>query len=415
MGAHSSLGASGAERWMACSGSVALIRMLDLEPTDDPEYRSLGTAAHAAAAWLISHEQDAWEIMGEKFGDPGQEREVDEDMATAIQVHKDFCLAILHDGNKHGNPLPRGQNYFLESPVDFKHLHPEGYGTVDFGHVGRVAVEGFDHVTQKPMTIAGPALVLDVVDYKHGEGIYVEVQENLQEMYYAFALLQRFPPEMQRGMRVRLHIVQPRITWADPIRSWETTAEHIIEWATTVLIPAMNRTELDHGLDVGEHCRFCPAKLICPALTGLFKAACLADPFAVVNTSDEQLSLSYSQVQGVKSYIKALEEEVFNRLDKGGELEHAKLVNKKANRVWGQGAEAMFRERFGQDAYTKPELKTPPEMEKLGPAAKELVKEFAFTPKTGLTVALRDDPRVAVKVQKFADTYAGVVQQEESQ
>ncbi len=35
---HSPLGASAAERWMNCAGSVTLIKQLDLEDTDEPEY-----------------------------------------------------------------------------------------------------------------------------------------------------------------------------------------------------------------------------------------------------------------------------------------------------------------------------------------------------------------------------------------
>lgn len=390
---HSPLGASSAERWMNCPGSVALIQALKLEATDDPEYRKLGTAAHAAAAHITLNDMDAWEVVGQKFEDV----EVDVDMADAIQVHKDFCAGLLAEAKAYMSPSLNGQHQFwLEMPVDFCHLHPDGYGTVDFG-VFR------NHVT---------GLILDVVDYKHGEGIFVEVENNEQEMYYAFALLQRIPEEMRLGIKVRLTIIQPRITYAEPVRTWETTSDHIIEWAMGVLLPAMNRTELDHGLDVGEHCRFCPAKLICPALVGLFKAACTADPLAVVNVTTEQLSLAYHHVQGVKFYIKALEEQVFARLDKGIEMAHAKLVNKKANRVWVAEAAAVFKERFGPEAFTAPELKSPAEMSKIGAAAKKLVEEFAFTPKTGLTVALMSDPRLGVKVQPFAETYAGVIQQE---
>ena len=66
---HSPLGASSAERWMNCPGSVALIQALKLEGTDDPEYRKMGTAAHAAAAHITLNDMDAWEVVGQKFED----------------------------------------------------------------------------------------------------------------------------------------------------------------------------------------------------------------------------------------------------------------------------------------------------------------------------------------------------------
>jgi hypothetical protein len=42
-------------------------------------------------------------------------------------------------------------------------------------------------------------------------------------------------------------------------------------------------------------------------------------------------------------------------------------------------------------------------VEKLGPDAAALAKEWAYTPQTGLTVAGADDKRAAVKVQKASD------------
>ena len=76
--AHSPLGASSAERWMSCPGSVSLIKQLDLDETDEPEYRGLGIAAHEAGAHCLKNKLDAWEVMGEKF----HGFEVDENMAN---------------------------------------------------------------------------------------------------------------------------------------------------------------------------------------------------------------------------------------------------------------------------------------------------------------------------------------------
>ena len=88
---HSTLGASSAERWLQCGGSIALLKYLKIEETtDEPEYRLLGTAAHAAAAKCAANDLDAWEIMGEKFGDVTAEQ----DMADAIQVYLDVIRDV---------------------------------------------------------------------------------------------------------------------------------------------------------------------------------------------------------------------------------------------------------------------------------------------------------------------------------
>ena len=67
---HSPLGASGAERWMECPGSTALLSQLDLGETDDPDYRVDGTTAHAGAAvphFGLRRLGDWW---GRQFGRP---------------------------------------------------------------------------------------------------------------------------------------------------------------------------------------------------------------------------------------------------------------------------------------------------------------------------------------------------------
>lgn len=383
--AHSPLGASGAERWINCPGSVALLRNLTLPESDAPDYRTEGTAAHALAAHTIQHPlREAWEQIGNKFGDEGHEHEVDAGMAEAVQVYADFARPLMAKADEAGTRV------MIEYPVSSP-CHKDFYGTADLA----IIIPGGDFHGQENLWLA---------DYKHGEGIQVDVENNPQLMYYAYGVLQEFT-EVDK---VYLHIVQPRGFHMDgPIRVWETTAKHIREWVATVLVPAMERTEFDNTLDPGSWCRFCPAKLVCPVLNGLFRAACVANPAAVMQVTDASLGRSYEYVQAVKFYLKAMEEEVYRRLNTGkynGGV--VKLVNKKANRVWKPEAPALFKSKFPAECMEKPELKSPAEMEKIGPDAKKLVREYAYTPQTGTTVALLDDPRPAVKVQTAAETFA---------
>lgn len=390
MTTHSPLGASGAERWMQCPGSVALLRELTITAESDaPDYRRDGTAAHAAAAYLVTHPSfEAWELIGQKFEDGANgEIELDAEMATAIQLYHDTLKPSIAASDEAG--LRTMIEYPISSPV-----HKDFYGTCDCAVI--VPGQGF-HKQED----------LEVTDFKYGEGIQVDAEENPQLMYYAFGVLQEAPD----AVNVKLRIVQPRGFHEDgPVREWDTTAAHIRDWAENVLVPAMHRTELDNALDAGPWCRFCPAKLVCPLLSSLFKAACLANPKAVVKMSDESLGRSYQYTQAVKFYLKALEDEAYNRLNAGtysGGV--VKLVNKKARRVYKVGSPALFKSKFGDDAMEKPELKSPAEMEKISSEAKLLVKEYAYTPQTGTTVALLDDPRPAAKVQRPADVFKGAV------
>lgn len=370
--AHSKLGASGAERWMACPGSVSLLQMLKLDTSDEPDYRADGVLAHAVAAKCLETKTDAWEHMDDKFG---------EELANAVQTYIDYVRPLMFQAS----------SVRIEQRMYRPDLHPDFFGTADLA-----------------MFFAQDA-VLDVTDYKNGEGIVVEVEWNPQIMYYAYGLLDQYP----LAQKIKLRIVQPRAFHPDgPIREWEISREHLEVWAREGLLPAMQRAEMDRSLDVGEHCRFCPAKLICPALRGLFGAVVKADPQYIKELTNDSIGRDYQMLQGAKFYIHALESEAHNRLQKGSYVGNAiKLVAKRANRVLKSGAEAIFKARFGDAAYTKPELKSPPALEMLGGDAKSLVKEWAYSPLTGTTVALMTDKREAIKVQSGAEVFGGVIEE----
>lgn len=376
---HSPLGASSAERWMNCPGSVELIKHLKLEESDEPEYRANGLAAHEAAAHCLIEGCDSWEVVGQKF----HEVQVEVEIADAIQIYLDTVRPLFALAAEAGKPTL--VEYRISSPA-----HKDFYGTADAACI----LPGTDFHGQE---------ILDVTDYKHGEGIMVEVVHNPQLMYYGYGLLCEYP----EVHKVRMRIVQPRGFHADgPIREWEYTAEELRKWANDVLIPAMLRTEVDNDLDAGKWCRFCPAKLVCPLMTALYGAAMKANPAHIVNLSDEALGRSMQYKDGVKQYMRALEEETFNRLNRGREIPSQKLVHKQANRVFRTGAEVVFKKAFGEEAVTKPELKGPAAMEKINAVAKGMVKEWAYTPESGLTVVAIDDPRPGVLVKPTAEMFA---------
>src|SRR6266851_7136009 len=63
---HSPLGASSAERWMNCSGSVYLskvIREINAFYEGDTEYRTAGVMAHKVAAHCLNNDIDAWQLV----------------------------------------------------------------------------------------------------------------------------------------------------------------------------------------------------------------------------------------------------------------------------------------------------------------------------------------------------------------
>jgi hypothetical protein len=77
---------------------------------------------------------------------------------------------------------------------------------------------------------------------------------------YGLGALSRYGHE---EMKIILTIVQPRSK--KQIRSWETTAENLVNWGFDVLKPALEKCEAEEPIFVygKDHCKFCPAKKIC--------------------------------------------------------------------------------------------------------------------------------------------------------
>jgi len=375
---HSYLGASGAYRWMNCGGSIELTKVL-AEQEDysvDPAYRVEGQAAHAAAALCLAKGLDAWELGDMEFeGFPASKLELE-----CIQTFVDFCRSEMHEDD----------NIYIEHAIGEKvedRPHPAFYGTVDFAAFN----------TKR----------LSVPDFKYGAGIMVGPERNAQTMYYAYGILrdmEKAHGPIADDFPVKLTIVQPRTFEEEPIKIWETTAGEIFEWAREELLPKMRAPGVAYA--AGEHCRFCPAKIACPLLKGMFAVAATVNTTWVKDAHPLTLGQEWLQIAPVKMYLKALEEEVYNRLNAGIDVVGTKLVQKNAHRVWKDGALAVMTKEFGDLAMTQPELKSPSEVEKLGEGAKAQVNEWAYKPSSGFTVAAADNKKAGVKMKTAEETFA---------
>ncbi len=252
---------------------------------------------------------------------------------------------------------------------------------------------------------------LHIVDFKYGAGVIVPPKRNKQCMYYAYGILldiERAHEALDRDFPVKITIVQPRTFEEDPIKIWDTTAGEIFDWAREELLPKMR--DPGTALVAGEHCRFCPAKIACPLLKGMFQVAATINTKWVKEAHSVGLGQEWLQIAPVKMYIKAVEEEAYNRLNAGVDVTGVKLVNKKANRVWKPGAKEAIIKNFGDLAMTAPELKSPAQVAELGATASDMAKEWAYVPTTGYTVVAADDPKPGIKMKTAQETFASFTQ-----
>ncbi len=184
---HSKLGASSASMWMNCPGSVRLCAGI---PNTPSKYTSLGTAAHELGERCLLDGTNAHDHLGEKITADGKPHPVDVDMADAVQVYieeirgdiiqaLDLDLSVL-DGKSVLAALEKSAAIFgVEARFHLEWLHPDLFGTND-------------------ANFGVPLDVLRVYDYKHGQGVAVEVEDNPQLKYYALGALAAFRSQGDR-------------------------------------------------------------------------------------------------------------------------------------------------------------------------------------------------------------------------
>ena len=349
---HARLSASSAERFINCAGSVSLAELLP--PQDESEYAAEGTAAHKLGEACLREQKDAFAYLGRKF----YGHVVDTEMAEAVQIYVDYVREMSE-----GDCEVKLEHSFTNSV-----LGPDFGGTTDAVITRIIDGQGFIHV----------------VDYKHGAGLAVDIEDNRQLMYYAFGALNELEIPNDSTASVELTIVQPRAFHEDgEIREQWKFVREIYDWANGELIPAMKRVDApDADFNLGEWCRFCSAKLICSEMLEAFEMATTTDPEEIPGFTDDDLAAAFSKIQAARFYIKAVEAECQKRAMAGQAVAGTKLVYGKSSRVWkdamnGIPLEDALEAEFGDAAYSDPAMLSPAQIEKL-PGGKKFAGQWAY-------------------------------------
>lgn len=358
---------------MKCPGSVTLSRGV-ADPESD--HATLGTAAHALAAYCVRQKIEPWTMVGDQVSaGPGVNWTVDPDMANAVAVYTE------HVNNTY--PSRDQGNSWVERMFHCPELHSLFYGTPDFSF--------WDADLRR----------LAVVDYKNGAGIVVDAKRNAQLMYYACGLLQDLML-WDKVDEVTMTIVQPNGFHFDgPVRSWTCHVDELRAWLDDELLPAMHTAEWSTQTVSGEHCRFCPARAkACPQLISDFDEAerlmmDMDKQGGAAELSSEQVARFLDLFAVIKIAASAASKTAMERLNAGKEVPGYKLVKARTNREWRDGAEPALSKKFGGLAYTEPELKSPAQIDKM-PEGTKLTAEWASKPDGGLTVAKQEDTRGSI-------------------
>jgi hypothetical protein len=374
--AHATWSASATSRNWNCSGALALgakVDKLDVES----EAAAWGTACHELSEGCLRTGHDAHSKIGTTIKTKQHSFVVDEEMADTAQQYVDYVTDRYTGGGRAFDPETGDGTYYhwIEERFSLAKLDPpfDAGGTCD-------------------AIIYNPdEKLLEVVDLKGGRGVVVEVTDNKQLRTYALGALLAHP-ELD-VVKVKSTIVQPRAPHKDGrIRSETYHVSDLMEWTHELMermeLAAVAKDELmfvqgdlmreawgDRWLKAGDHCTFCPAAAICPALEK--KALAVANAFfnddgklEIRNQPDELDPAKLAQVldglDALQNWANAKRALATRLAETGTEIPGYHLADRIGHRKFKEGSTANDLVNLGlemEHIFTE-ERKSPAQVEK---------------------------------------------------
>ena len=358
---HSKIvGGSTAKRVMNCPGSVALVQKMPPQPSN--KYADEGTLLHNVIAEIVMTDKHPEEFLHTKYNDQVLTLDlIDNKLVPALAA-----LDVI-DPNKE-------MEIEAESRVGFGDLLPDVFGSTDLiGRIGKRAV---------------------VLDWKFGDGVAVDAEENPQLMFYAAAAMRT---EETKWAFVDVEEIEMVIVQPPQVKRWVTTPARIAQFEKDLVKAVKLAQQPNAELKIGDHCRWCAAKPICPQMTGAVDRALKTQ---IESIDAPMLGAYLANADMLEDWIKDLRALAHQILDSGALVPGYKLVNKRGIRQWtdekdvvhwldGKGLEPT-------EIYSK-ELLSPAQMEKVLKKRKmTLPDDLVVSVSSGTTLAAESDPRPAV-------------------
>lgn len=389
--AHSIFSASASSRWLNCPGSLALSQGI---PNKAGGAAFLGTAGHELADQCLKNGTDPENFDEVTFTFDGKTHTVplDQDFVNGIQKYVDFVRGIS------GIRFPEMRVRY----GDWLNI-PNKYA---FGTSDAIIYDEEDKA-------------LHVVDLKTGR-VYVSSEDNTQMLLYAAGAITTLEWMGYSVKTVSMTIVQPFVsgapsTWTlnrgvfnaelKQLKEKAAKAKRALQSRNAIATDKVfQKTYLAPG---EEQCRWCPALTTCPAVKAEVDRVVEAaqdEEFQVIvkKLSPDELGARLNQIPLVNIYIKAVEEEAFQRLSAGEPVTGKKLVSgRQGARAWTPSDEIVIEKLtelgLAEEIFmTPPKLKTPTQVDtavKRNEEAKELIASLVTRAPGKPTIADEDDPR----------------------
>jgi Protein of unknown function (DUF2800) len=241
---HSKFGGSVAARVLRCPASVGLVEKVPAYLRKVSTYAERGTALHTAMALLIDNARSLEGLVGEIISGYTITRD---DVENALRPAYAYVDALL-DAD--------GAEFYLEQRVTFPTI-PGAFGTVDL--------------------LVRSGSTVHVLDFKFGAGVRVlalypdgdEDVLNPQITFYGAAARHSLPKFFAGVDEIVLTILQPMSIELDAemVSSVTVTPAELDAFIAIYRVACEEALAPAPRLQPGAHCRFCPARPICPAHT----------------------------------------------------------------------------------------------------------------------------------------------------
>lgn len=317
MGKHAFLSASSSHRWLNCPPSA---RLSASYADKSSNYAAEGTDAHTLCEYTLKT------ALGITARDPTNDLSYySEEMEECANDYASYILELVETAKeKCTDPA-----VLIEQRLDFSKYVKDGFGTGDC------------------VVIADE--LLDIVDYKHGQGVLVESENNPQMKLYALGALEMFDGIYDIDT-VSMTIYQPR---RSNISTCTVPKESLYQWANEVLKPTAELAFAGEGtFKCGDWCKFCKAKHECRTIAEYNMELAKYDFKLPPLLDDIEVEDILSKIDGLISWASDIKDYALQAAVSGKQWNGWKLVEGRSNRKYtDQAAVAKAVSTAGYDPY----------------------------------------------------------------
>jgi hypothetical protein len=333
-----------------------------MPPQPSNKYADEGTLLHNVIAEIVMSDKHPEEFLHTKYNDQVLTLDlIDNKLVPALAA-----LDVI-DPNKE-------MEIEAETRVGFGDLLPDVFGSTDLiGRIGKRAV---------------------VLDWKFGDGVAVDAEENPQLMFYAAAAMRT---EETKWAFVDVEEIEMVIVQPPAIKRWVTTPARIAQFEKDLVRAVKLAQQPNAELKIGDHCRWCTAKPICPQMTGAVDRALKTQ---IDGLDAPTISAYLKNADMLEQWITDLRALALQMLDSGARLPDYKLVAKRAIRQWtdeDKAKVALFAFGLTESEVVETSVISPAKAEKALKKRKlALPDDLVVAISSGNTLASVDDPRPEV-------------------